>query len=356
MSSGRVVVGLSGGVDSSVAAALLVRAGYEVIGVTMHLAGSESRCCSLDDADDARRVADRLGIRFYVANFKDRFREEVILPFADAYLAGRTPIPCVTCNRRFKFHHLMERARALGADAVATGHYARIEDHPAGGGPRLLRGVDPAKDQSYFLFDLGPEQLRRIRFPLGALRKGEVREIARELGLATAAKPESQEICFVPDGDYARVVERLRPEKVPGPGEIVDGEGRVLGLHEGVHRFTVGQRKRLSLGTPEPRYVRALDAARNRVVVGRAEELETSGACVAGVSWTRGEAPPAGCRARVQIRYRHDAAPAKLSPGPEQEVAVRFDEPVRALARGQAAVFYDGDEVLGGGWIAGPLP
>ncbi|MBW2394735.1 MAG: tRNA 2-thiouridine(34) synthase MnmA, partial [Deltaproteobacteria bacterium] len=305
---------MSGGVDSSVAAALLVEEGHEVIGVTMHLAGSESRCCSLDDADDARRVADKLGIRFYVANFKDRFREEVILPFADAYLAGRTPIPCVTCNRRFKFHHLMERAQALGADAVATGHYARVETDPDTGAPRLLRGVDPAKDQSYFLFDLAPEQLARIRFPLGALHKEEVRQKARAMGLATAEKPESQEICFVPDDDYARVVEELRPGSLPGEGEIVDAKGNVLGRHAGIHHFTVGQRKGLGVTAPEPRYVQALDAENNRVVVGPVEELGSSGARVSGVSWTRGEPPPQGQLADVKIRYRHEPAAAKLMP------------------------------------------
>ena len=356
MSAERVVVGMSGGVDSSVAAALLVEAGHDVIGVTMQLAGSESRCCSLDDADDARRVADRLGIRFYVANYEERFHEEVILPFADAYLAGRTPIPCVVCNRRFKFHHLLERARALGADAVATGHYARIESDPDDGALRLLRGVDPAKDQSYFLFDLAPAQLERIRFPLGGLCKRTVREKARALGLATAEKPESQEICFVPDGDYARVVERLRPERLPGPGEIVDGQGDLLGHHEGIHHFTVGQRRGLGLSTPEPRYVRALDPARNRVVVGLESELGCSGAQVGGVSWTRGRPPSAGHRVQVKIRYRHEGAAAKLVPGQGEVVEVHFEEPVRALAPGQAAVFYEGEEVLGGGWIAGPLP
>ncbi|MCP5059520.1 MAG: tRNA 2-thiouridine(34) synthase MnmA [bacterium] len=347
---------MSGGVDSSVAAALLVEAGHEVIGVTMHLAGSESRCCSLDDADDARRVADKLGIRFYVANFKDRFREEVILPFADAYLEGRTPIPCVICNRRFKFHHLMERARALGADSVATGHYARVETDPAGGPPKLLRGVDPAKDQSYFLFDLVPEQLARIRFPLGALRKEEVREKARAMGLATAEKPESQEICFVPDGDYARVVEELRPGSLPGEGEVVDAKGKVLGRHSGIHHFTVGQRRGLGVTAPEPRYVQALDPENNRVVVGPVEELGSSGARVGGVSWTCGQPPPPGQLADVKIRYRDEPAAAKLMPQEGGAVEVNFDHPVRALAPGQAAVFIVGEEILGGGWIEGPLP
>ncbi len=352
----RVVVGLSGGVDSSVAAALLVEQGHEVVGITLHLAGSESRCCSLDDADDARRVADRLGIRFYVANYRDRFRAEVIEPFADAYLAGRTPIPCVACNRRFKFHHLLERARALGATAVATGHYARVAPGAGDEPPRLLRGVDARKDQSYFLFDLGPGALRHVRFPLGALTKDEVRERARALGLVTADKPESQEICFVPDGDYARVVEALRPDALPGRGEIVDERGRVLGHHDGIHHFTVGQRRGLGISAPTPRYVRALDAARNRVVVGDAASLAVPGAAVSGVSWTSGRAPRGPLDARVQIRHRHAAAPARVELRPDGGAHVHFETPERALAPGQAAVFYRGDEVLGGGWIAGPLP
>jgi tRNA-specific 2-thiouridylase len=353
--SERVVVGMSGGVDSSVAAALLVEAGFEVIGVTMHLAGSESRCCSLDDADDARRVADRLGIRFYVANYRDRFREEVILPFADAYLAGRTPIPCVACNKRFKFDHLLERARALGAGGVATGHYARIARDPASGEARLLRGVDRRKDQSYFLFNLAPAQLGRARFPLGHLTKDEVRERARALGLATAEKPESQEICFVPDGDYAGVVGALRPEALPGEGEIVDEAGRVLGRHEGIHHFTVGQRRGLGLASPAPLYVKRIDAAGNRVVVGPADSLRAPAARVEELSWVSGRAPEAPFRAEVQIRYRHEPAAGEVAVQADGSARVAFDEPVRALAPGQAAVFYQGDRVLGGGWIVGPL-
>ncbi|HSJ98234.1 MAG TPA: tRNA 2-thiouridine(34) synthase MnmA, partial [Myxococcota bacterium] len=238
--SARVLVAMSGGVDSSVAAALLVEQGFDVVGVTMRLSGGGSRCCSLDDVEDARRVADRLGIRFYVADYADEFRRQVMEPFADAYLAGRTPIPCVACNGRFKFHRLLERARALGAEAVATGHYARTAHDPESGALALLRGADPAKDQSYFLFDLGPAQLARARFPVGGLDKSEVRARARELGLATADKPESMEICFVPDGDYAGVVEALRPGAAPGPGDVVDEQGRRVGRHGGVHRFTVG--------------------------------------------------------------------------------------------------------------------
>jgi tRNA-specific 2-thiouridylase len=354
MTRPRIVVGMSGGVDSSLAAALLVEQGFEVIGVTLHLAGAGSRCCSLDDADDARRVAEALGIRFYVANQQEAFRREVIEPFADAYLAGRTPLPCVACNRRFKFGVLQARARALGAEAVATGHYARLEEDPATGERRLLRARDAAKDQSYFLFDLSQEQLARARFPLGELTKQEVRARARALGLATAEKAESQEICFVPDGDYAKVVEALRPGARAGEGEIVDGSGRVLGRHAGIHRFTVGQRRGLGLASAERLYVRSLDAATSRVVVGSEAELAVPGARLEGVSWIGG-APAAPVRAQVRIRYRHPGAAARIEPAAGAGAALWFDRPVTALAPGQAAVFYDGERVLGGGWIAGPL-
>ncbi len=354
--SERVVVGMSGGVDSSVAAALLVEQGHDVIGVTMHLAGSDSRCCSLDDAEDARRVADRLGIRFYVANYKDRFRDEVVLPFADAYLSGETPIPCVTCNKRFKFDHLMARAEVLGADAVATGHYARVDALDDAGEVALRRGVDRQKDQSYFLFNLDQAQLRRTRFPLGALTKDEVRDRARALGLGTADKPESQEICFVPEGDYARVVETLRPEAVPGGGEIVDGEGRVLGTHEGIHHYTVGQRRGLALSAPEPLYVRSLDPARNRVVVGPKAALERREVRVRGVSWTRSTPPDGPFEASVRVRYRHGGAPATVVPEADGGARVVFDPPIDSVAPGQAAVFDRGDEVVGGGWIAREAP
>ncbi len=348
--SERVVVAMSGGVDSSVAAALLAEQGFDVVGVTLRLAGDGSRCCSLEDAEDARRVAERLGIRFYVADYAARFRSEVIEAFADDYLAGRTPIPCVSCNQRFKFRYLLDRARALGAASVATGHYARVARGP-NGRLRLRRAVDRHKDQSYFLFDLDQERLGRIRFPLGALEKRHVRARARALGLATADKPESQEICFVPDGDYARVVEEVRPERRPGAGEIVDEAGRLLGRHAGVHHFTVGQRRGLGVASDRRLYVTRIDAAANRVVVGDAEAVRFREAQLAGVSWIAGAAPARPVHARVHVRHRHPGTPARVEPGSDGRARVRFQEPVTAVAPGQAAVFYAGDELLGGGWI-----
>jgi len=353
----RVVVAMSGGVDSSVTAALVLEQGCDAVGVTMQLAGSASRCCSLDDADDARRVAEGLGIRFFVANYADRFREEVIEEFADAYLAGRTPIPCVACNTRFKFHYLLERAGAFGAERVATGHYARIDTDPQTGLRRLRRARHVEKDQSYFLFQLDQEQLARAWFPLGEMSKQEVRERARRLGLATAEKAESQEICFVPEGDYRSVVESIRPEAKAAAGEIVDEAGQVLGRHGGVHHFTVGQRHGLGIGDANRRlYVQRIDAARQRVVVGDVAGLDRREALVEQVCWISGAPPVGAVRARVQVRHRHRGVLAWVEADGDggARVRVRFEEPVRAVSPGQAAVFYDAERdesVLGGGWI-----
>ncbi|MEE2677148.1 MAG: tRNA 2-thiouridine(34) synthase MnmA [Myxococcota bacterium] len=352
MAAQRVVVAMSGGVDSSVAAARTVAEGHETIGITLHLAGSESRCCSLADADDARRVAERLGIRFFVANYRERFRKEVIEAFADAYLAGRTPIPCVPCNSRFKFDYLLERARVLGAEAVASGHYARVETDPRTGLRRLRRARDADKDQTYYLFELTQPQLAQVRFPLGALTKGAVRDEARSLGLATADKPESQEICFVPDGDYAAAVERIRPDRVPGTGDVVDTGGRVLGTHRGIHHFTVGQRRGLGISGEAPLYVTQIDASGNRVVVGEESALGVSVVELERVNWIAGDVPPDPGRCRVRVRSRHAGAPATVEAGTDGGARVRFESPVRGVSPGQAAVFEQGDEVLGGGWIA----
>jgi len=350
--SKRVVVALSGGVDSSLAAALLVEQGLEPIGVTMHLAGSTSRCCSLEDADDARRVAERLGIRFYVANYTDAFRTEVIEAFADAYLEGRTPIPCVTCNKRFKFDLLMERARMFGADQVATGHYARVVRDDRNGEFQLRRPRDLAKDQSYFLFQLDQAQLARTLFPLGELTKAEVRARARALDLETADKPESQEICFVPEGRYDDVVERIRPDAALTAGEMVDTRGEVLGHHSGIHHFTVGQRHGLGLSVGRRLYVTRIEAKSRRVVVGDLPDLDSRGLRVAGHHWISPTSRPD--RVRVQVRYRHEPVPARVVRSVGDNVEVEFETPVSAVSPGQAAVFHDADDdglVLGGGFI-----
>ena len=346
----RVVVAMSGGVDSSAAAALLVEQGHEVLGITLRVWSYEGAarcgsCCSPDDIDDARAVATKLGIPFYVADAEELFKHRVVQPFVRSYLDGKTPVPCVACNRDVKFDFLLERARALGA-RLATGHYARVER--TDGRHRLLRAADASKDQSYFLFTLGQEALAQLEFPVGGLSKPEVRAIAQRHGLPTSEKPESMESCFVPDGDYAGFIER-----VAGPqpaGTVVDGRGEVLARHSGIHRFTVGQRRGLGLASAEPLYVQRIDAGAGAVVVGPASGLERSEFTVLQPCWVQSTPSPEE-RVQVRIRHRHAGTPARVVEADRARLTVRTEEPVRAVTPGQAAVFYRGDEVLGGGWI-----
>ena len=352
----RVVVAMSGGVDSSVAALQLVEAGHEVIGLSMQLydqqegAARFGGCCSLDDLHDARRTAATLGIPHYIMNFERQFETAVVSVFVREYAAGRTPIPCVQCNGDLKFAHLLERAAALEADCVATGHYARRTGAAHGQHHTLQRGLDTAKDQSYFLFTLTQRQLARALFPVGHLRKEEVRALARRGGLPVADKPDSQELCFVPDGDTAGLVEAREPA-VARPGPIRDRRGREVGRHDGVHRYTVGQRKGLRLSTSVPLYVLDIDAAANAVTVGPRDALNRTRLTASSVNWISGAPPDGSDRLTARIRHRHPDAPAQVEHLAEDRVAVRFDEPQRAVAPGQAVVFYDGDTVLGGAWI-----
>ena len=350
----RIVVAMSGGVDSSVAAALLARAGHDVVGLSMQLydqSGGDIRfgsCCTLDDLYDARRVAARLGVPHYIVNFERQFDDHVVSNFVREYASGRTPIPCVHCNGDLKFASLVERARAFDADAVATGHYAQVDVDPETGLRRLKRGVDPAKDQSYFLFTLSQDQLAGAVFPVGALDKPTVREEARRLGLAVAEKPDSQEICFVAAGEHADFVRRRAA--IPG-GVIRDTEGRVLGRHDGVHRFTIGQRKGLGLSGPVPLYVIDIDAKNAAVTVAPRGALERTALTASGVNWISGAAPGGPVRAAARIRHRHADATATITPIAADRASVVFDAPQTAVTPGQAVVFYDGDVVLGGGWI-----
>jgi tRNA-specific 2-thiouridylase len=349
---------MSGGVDSSVAAALLARQGHEVIGLSMQLydhsgshADGEVRfgtCCTIDDLHDARRVAASLGIPHYIVNFERQFGERVVSNFIREYAAGRTPIPCVHCNGDLKFATLAERAGGLGASYVATGHYARVAED-GNGGYVLKRGLDPAKDQSYFLFTLTQEQLSHALFPVGDLDKPAVRALARELGLSVSDKPDSHEVCFVADGNHAAFMEAHGA--APDPGTIRDVNGTVLGTHDGVHHFTVGQRKGLGLSSPVRLYVVGIDADTSAVTVGPRQALERAELTASGVNWIAGAAPPAGTRVTAQIRYRHREAAASVTPRGADGVRAVFDEPQYAVAPGQAVVFYDGDVVLGGGWI-----
>jgi tRNA-uridine 2-sulfurtransferase len=353
----RIVVAMSGGVDSSVTAALLKEQGHEVIGITMQIWDYSSytdqhgetfgSCCSLDDVHDARRVAESLDIPFYVVNFEKDFQREVIDRFCDDYFAGRTPNPCVLCNQVLKFELLLRKALELEADYLATGHYARILEQ--GDGFALHKGLDEQKDQSYFLFTLTGQQMARVLFPLGGMSKDEVRAHAARLQLRTAQKAESQDICFVPDGDYVRFLEE---ERGAGQldGDIVHLSGQLLGKHQGTYRYTVGQRRGLGIAWPQPLYVLRIDAANRQVVVGEGEHLAVAEFKVHGVNWLI-DPPVAPLVTTCRIRYRHHEVAATVTPLPDGRARVRFAQTQRGVTPGQAAVFYAGDRVLGGGWI-----
>lgn len=365
----KIAVAMSGGVDSSAAAALLKEQGHDLVGFTMQLWDPRrninvdengdplpSRCCSLDDVYDARSVASRLGIPFYVLNLERDFERDVVEPFVTAYLSGETPIPCVACNSRLKFAALDRMARSLGCDKVATGHYARVAFDPESGRWRLYRGSNLWKDQSYFLWELSQEQLSRAMFPLGEMNKEDVRNLARSAGLAIAEKEESQEICFVPDGKYAEFIDRYlehegRSDEIPSEGEIVTTRGDVVGRHHGIHRYTIGQRRGLGIANEKPLYVVKIERERNRIVVGESNDLAGNEFLASSVNWISWNNPTEPVEARVKIRYRHDPASAIICPLEQERARIIFDEPQRAITPGQAAIFYRGEEVLGGGWI-----
>ncbi len=364
---GLVAVAMSGGVDSSAVAALLQQQGRAVVGLTMQLwnqrrlpelqgeGPAQHRCCSLDDVYDAKAVAQHLNFPHYVVNFEEQFEARVVRPFVDQYLAGRTPIACTNCNTDVKFEPLLRMARQIGAERLATGHYARIRKNDATGRWELLRARDESKDQTYFLWGLSQEQLSRSDFPLGELTKEEVRALARRASLPVAEKPESMELCFVPTGNYVQFIHAYSQERgvslQNAEGEIVNESSDVIGRHHGVHNFTIGQRKGLGFAAGKPLYVLSIDPEKNRVVVGEDDALRTATFEIEDVNWVSREKPSAPVRAFVKIRHKHEPAPATVEALAANRVRVTFDSPQRAITPGQAAVFYDGEIVLGGGWI-----
>jgi len=365
---GLVAVAMSGGVDSSAVAALLQQQGRTVVGLTMQLwnqrrlpdlqgdGPAQHRCCSLDDVYDAKAVAQHLNFPHYVVNFEEQFETRVVRPFVGQYLAGRTPIACTNCNTHVKFEPLLRMARQIGAERLATGHYARIRKNGDTGRWELLRARDGTKDQSYFLWGLSQEQLSRSDFPLGELTKEEVRALARRANLPVAEKPESMELCFVPAGNYVQFIQAYSRESGTRlqnvEGEIVNETGNVIGRHNGIHNFTIGQRKGLGFAAGKPLYVLSLDPEKNRVVVGEADVLRKTVCEVEGVNWISYEKPSAPLRAFAKIRHKHEPAPATIAPLAAGIVRLTFDTPQRAITPGQAAVFYDGNIVLGGGWLS----
>jgi tRNA-specific 2-thiouridylase len=364
---GLVAIAMSGGVDSSTVASVLLQQGRPVVGLTMQLwnqrrlpelqgdGPAPHRCCSLDDVYDAKRVAQHLNFPHYVVNFEEQFEQRVVRPFVEQYLAGRTPIACTNCNTDVKFEPLLRMARQIGAERLATGHYARIRRDEQTGRYQLLRARDECKDQSYFLWGLTQQQLSRSEFPLGELTKAEVRALARRVNLPVAEKPESMELCFVPNGNYVQFIHAYSRESGKPvndqEGDIVTEDGTVIGRHTGVHNYTIGQRKGLGFTTGKPVYVRAIDPEQNRIVVGQDDALRSASLEVEVVNWISVEEPAAPIRAQVKIRHKHEPASAIVEALPDDCARITFDQPQRAITPGQAAVIYDGDVVLAGGWI-----